>query len=126
MISAARNSVRCCGAARQAAVYVGLSLAAFLPLQLSTRGQEVRPEGGLFITVRNPITSEVVRRIVAKTDRALAGGKVAKIIFDFNPAGHPALSEDYGACRDLAAHLLNLKQCQTIAFVHNEVTGHTV
>jgi membrane-bound ClpP family serine protease len=88
--------------------------------------QEARPEGGLFITVQNPITSEVVSRIVAKSDRAVASGKVGKIIFDFNEGSHPSCSEDYGACRDLAAHLLNLKQCQTVAFVHNEVTGHTV
>lgn len=126
MLAAAPNSVRECGTARRTAGYVGFWFAAVLLPQSPALSQEARPEGGLFITVQNPITSEVVSRIVAKSDRALASGKVAKLIFDFNPAGHPAGSEDYGACRDLAAHLLNLKQCQTIAFVHNEVTGHTV
>jgi membrane-bound ClpP family serine protease len=102
-------------------------LFAFLLLRHSPAlAQEMRQEGGLFITVQNPITSEVFSRVVAKSERALASGKVGKLIFDFNPGGHPSCSEDYGACRDLAAHLLNLKQCQTVAFVHNEVTGHTV
>ena len=126
MVAAARNSVRGCGPARRAAGYVGCLFAALLLPESSALSQEARPDGGLFISVQNPITSEVVSRIVAKSDRALSSGKVAKLIFDFNPAGHPACSEDYGACRQLADHLLNLKQCQTVAFVHNEVTGHTV
>ncbi|HLJ97074.1 MAG TPA: NfeD family protein [Gemmataceae bacterium] len=105
---------------------MGCLFAALLVSAGLARSQEVRPEGGLFITVQNPITSDVVNRVVAKSNRALSTGKVTKLIFDFNPAGHPASSEEYGACRDLAAHLLHLKQCQTVAFVHNEVTGHTV
>lgn len=126
MGAAARNSVRGCGPAHRVAGYVGYLFAALLLPQSPSLGQEARPEGGLFITVQNPITSEVVSRIVAKCDRAVTSGKVAKLILDFNPAGHPAASEDYGPCRDLADHLRNLKQCQTVAFVHNEVTGHTV
>jgi len=101
--------------------------AALLPPQGTVAlSQEVRPDRGLFITVQNPITSEVVKGIVAKSNGAVTNGKVTKLIFDFNPGGHPACSEDYGACRQLADHLLDLKQCQTVAFVHNEVTGHTV
>src|SRR5216683_3485286 len=127
MVAAARNSVRRCGPARRAAACVGFLFAALLPPQGTVAlSQEVRPDRGLFITVQNPITSEVVKGIVAKSNGAVTNGKVTKLIFDFNPGGHPASSEDYGACRQLADHLLDLKQCQTVAFVHNEVTGHTV
>src|SRR5438552_8956890 len=126
MVAAARNWDRRCGPARRTSKHVAFLFATLLLVQGSARSDEGRQDAGLFITVQNPITSEVVSRIVAKSDRALANGRIAKIIFDFNAGGHPAGSEDYGACRDLAAHLLNLKQCQTVAFVHNEVTGHTV
>lgn len=126
MTRAAWNFVPTRGPLRQAAGYVVVLFAALLLRQAPAIPQEGRQEGGLFITVPNPITSEVVSRIVAKSERALASGKVGKLIFDFNPGNHPSCTEDYGPCHDLAAHLLNLKQCQTVAFVHNEVTGHTV
>src|SRR5215472_3754275 len=113
MVAGARNPLPKCPPARRAAAHVCLSLAALLLAFSPIPGQEVRHESGLFLTVQNPITSDVVSRVVAKTDRALANGKVRKLIFDFNPGNHASNSEDYGACRDLAAHLLNLKQCQT-------------
>jgi membrane-bound serine protease (ClpP class) len=126
MAAGPRNSVRRRGPVYRMAGYGGVLLALLLLRQGSALPEDGRQEGGLFITVQNPITSEVVSRVVAKSERALASGKIGKLIFDFNPGGHSSCSEDYGACRDLAAHLLNLKQCQTVAFVHNEVTGHTV
>src|SRR5262245_36876216 len=99
MIRAARNSVPSYGPVRRAAGYLIVMLAAALLRQDAALPQDAHPEGGLFITVQNPITSEIVSRIVAKSDRALASGKVAKLIFDFNPGNHPSCSEDYGACR---------------------------
>jgi len=126
MVAAAGNSIRRRGPVRWEVGYVAVLFAAILLREGPALPQEAHPEGGLFITVQNPITSEVVSRIVAKSDRALSSGKVGKLIFDFNPGSHPSCSEDYGACHDLAEYLLSLKQCQTVAFVHNEVTGHTV
>lgn len=127
MVAGPRNSVRRRGPVYRTAGYVVGLFALFLLRHSPALAQGAQPDGGLFITVQNPITSEVFSRVVAKSERALASGKVGKLIFDFNPGGHPSCSEDYGACRDLAAHLQNLKvQCQTVAFVHNEVTGHTV
>src|SRR5262245_9945090 len=110
MFRAARSSVPWRGPVRETAGYAVVLCAAMLLRQGPALPQDAHQEGGLFITVQNPITSEVVKRIVAKSDRALSSGRIAKLIFDFNPGGHPSCSEDYGACRDLAAHLLNLKQ----------------
>jgi membrane-bound ClpP family serine protease len=124
MVAAARGSDRSQGI-RWTAAHVGLLLATLLLSHGPASSQEARPESGLFITVQNPITSEVVERIRAKTERALAGHNVRKIIYDFNPGNHPSHSARFGPCRDLAAYLLSLKQIQTVAFVHNEVTGHT-
>ena len=47
-------------------------------------------------------------------------------MYDFNPDNDPARSSDYGTCRDLAVFLLDLQDVTTVAFVHNDVTGHTV
>ncbi|MGE3803519.1 MAG: hypothetical protein AB7K24_02475 [Gemmataceae bacterium] len=109
-------------------------LAAFVfPLQL--RAEQPRaaapeePVEGLFVTVQNPITSNVVKRIEAQVQRFLErteGRKGVKIVFDFNPEGASVQSDDFGACRGLAQYILNLQDVTTIAFVHNEVTGHTV
>jgi membrane-bound ClpP family serine protease len=126
MAAGARNPVRWPSPVYRTAVHGVVLFALSLLPGSPALSQGAPPDGGLFITIENPITSEVVSRVLAKSERAVASGKVGRLIFDFNPGGHPSCSEDYGACRDLAAHLLNLKQCQTIAFVHNEVTGHTV
>jgi membrane-bound ClpP family serine protease len=85
-------------------------------------------EDGLFITVANPITSEVVSQVKEKTERARqrSDRRIRKIIYDFNPDNRPAGSSQYGPCRDLARYLLGLQDVRTIAFVHNEVSRHTV
>jgi membrane-bound serine protease (ClpP class) len=126
MLAGARSSNRVPQATPWTASRAALLLALFLVPQAPALGQEGRRESGLFITVQNPITSEVVERVRAKTERALAGHKIRKIIYDFNPGSHPSHSERFGPCRDLAAYLLSLRQIQTVAFVHNEVTGHAV
>jgi membrane-bound ClpP family serine protease len=83
---------------------------------------------GLFVTIRNPITTTVVNRVRAVTNRFLdrPDHRGLKIVYDFNPDGNASSTADYGTCRDLAVYLLDLQDITTVAFVHNEVTGHTV
>lgn len=86
------------------------------------------PVDGLFITIRNPITTTVATRVMSKVERLLQrpDHRNLKIVFDFNPEGYPASTPDYGPCRTLAQFILDLHQVNTVAFVHNEVSGHTV
>lgn len=83
---------------------------------------------GLFVTVRNPITSTVVSRIRNKVDRFLQrpDQRGLKVVFDFNPDNYPSSTSDYDMCASLARVILDLHQVTTIAFVHQDVTGHTV
>lgn len=115
-------------AARRRVVFFHVALLLTLMSPPALRAQEGIPEDGLFITVQNPITSDVVNRIKAKTNRALQRNdrRIRAIIYDFNPDKHPACTKDYGPCHDLARFLLEQQQINTIAFVHNELTGHTV
>lgn len=99
--------------------------------------QEVVNEG-LFVTVHNPITSDVANRVKETTTRfvqrfqaveqtrPLAERRTPRIVLDFNPDNHPSGTRDFGACYDLAKHLLGLHDAVTIAFIRNEVTRHTV
>lgn len=86
------------------------------------------PPDGIFITVRNPITTNVAKRVMTKVERLLQqpDHRNLKIVFDFNPDGYPAATADYGPCRTLAEFILDLHQVNTVAFVHNEVAGHSV
>jgi len=107
-------------------------LAAVLLPAEKARAEPPAREDGLFISIRNPITSDVVDNVKAKTKRALerTDRRIHTFIFDFNPGeqaeGHPSGTKEYGPCHDLAAYLLTLQEVKTVAFVHNEVTAHTV
>jgi membrane-bound ClpP family serine protease len=110
---------------------IGLWLAPLL------RAQDPGVEG-LFVTVQNPITSEVVNRVKETTNRAVdrwRGGnqnreaaqrRALKIVYDFNPGNHPRRSDDFGVNQNLAEYLLELQDITTIAYVHNQVSGHDV
>ena len=109
-----------------------LTLTAFLAA--AARGDEVAE--GLFVTVQNPITSEVVNRVKEATGSAVrrfkagapadgAGRRVLKIVYDFNPDGRGA-GADFGPCHDLAAFLLEQHDAHTVAFVRGKTTRHTV
>jgi membrane-bound serine protease (ClpP class) len=108
-----------------------LSWVAFAPA-----GEDAPFREGLFISVRNPITSEGVNRIKAEVDRVLFREErpVRIFVFDFNPSrgsfSYPSSTQDYGPCADLAEFLLELPNkaagLLTVAFVHQDVTGHTV
>jgi membrane-bound ClpP family serine protease len=101
------------------------------------RGQD-ESVAGLFITVPNPITSEASNRVKEITNRALlkfksddagpAGArKSLTIVYDFSPSNNgPSATPDFGPCYDLAKHLQRLQDVNTVAFLHGEVTRHTV
>ena len=90
--------------------------------------QDAAQADGVFITVHNPITTNVVNRVKAKTNKFLQqlDKRGLVIVYDFNPDHHPSSTSDYGPCHDLASFLLDLHSITTVAFVHNETTGHTV
>lgn len=89
-------------------------------------GQELdKPERGIFITVANPITSDVVNNIRTRLALGTKDKNVAKVIFDFNPDGKESSTIDYGPCRDLAMEIKKLP-LKTVAFVRGPVTRHSV
>jgi membrane-bound ClpP family serine protease len=108
------------------AVYRTAFLAAGVSFALPVLGQEPDPaDRGIFVTVANPITSEVVNGIRERVARAQRDKPIAKIVFDFNPDGKEASSRDYGPCLDLADAISQL-ETKTIAFVHGPALRHTV
>jgi membrane-bound serine protease (ClpP class) len=116
----------------------GLGLLLALSCLPTTARAENNPIEGLFITVPNPITSDVTNRVKETTTRAVerfraadaarpADGRHAfKIVYDFNPNNGAGSSPDFGACYELARYLLALQDITTIAFVHGELSRHTV
>jgi membrane-bound ClpP family serine protease len=112
---------------------VGLLLLGVVPLTAQEPAGQKPPSSdppvdGIFITVRNPLDSVALKRIKAQTDHFLdrPDRRGVKIIYDFNADGAASHTDDYGVCRDLAEYLLGLQDVTTVAFVHNDVTGHTV
>jgi membrane-bound serine protease (ClpP class) len=124
------NATRHARGARRAVV-AGVLL---VLLASAARAQDAVADG-IFITVPNPITSEVTNRVKETTERAvqrLRGGdangprRELKIVYDFNPDNKPAGTRDFGPCHDLAVFLSRQHDVRTIAFVHAETTRHTV
>ncbi len=95
----------------------------------STGAQEAEsaPQG-LFITVPSPIDSKAAGRVKTAMARFLQrpDHRNARIVLDFNPDGRPVSGSDYGPSHDLAEYILDLQDVTTVAFVHNDVTGHGV
>jgi membrane-bound serine protease (ClpP class) len=100
-------------------------LAVFLAGLFAAPALAQEPERGIFVTVSNPITSEVVNGIKERVARAQKDRPVNKFVFDFNPDGREASTADYGPSHDLAKIIKSLN-VQTIAFVHAPVTRHSV
>jgi membrane-bound ClpP family serine protease len=86
------------------------------------------PEPGRFVTVATPITSPVVNQIKEAVARAMKDRPLKKIVFDFNPEGREAATDDFGVCLDLARHIRSLgnEGVLTVAYVRNRVSRHTV
>jgi membrane-bound ClpP family serine protease len=103
-------------------------LALVFAVPTALRAQEATAEDGIFITVNDPITSGVMNRVMEMTERARRrpDRRIRKIIYDFNPGNHPCGTKAYGPCYDLAKYLLTVQDVTTVAFVHNEVSRHTV
>lgn len=92
----------------------------------------------VFISVRNPITSQEFSRVKSATETACRRYRDAlkkeegqaprrlKIVYDFNPDNQPANTALPGPCQDLAEYLRSVTDAITIAFVHGEVTRHSV
>jgi membrane-bound ClpP family serine protease len=103
----------------------GAILVVILLFAGSLRADEPAP--GLFITVRNPITSEEMSRVKELTEQARRRFKERpKIVYDFNPDHKAAGTTQYGPCHDLAEYLDGLKDVTTIAFVQADVSRYTV
>jgi membrane-bound ClpP family serine protease len=128
------NATRQSPGARQAVVGGGLLLALLTLAGHAARAEDAAAEG-LFVSVPNPITSEVTNRVKEITERAVQRFKAAgaddarrelKIVYDFNPENRPAGTRDFGPCHDLAVFLVKQHDVRTVAFVHAETTRHTV
>jgi membrane-bound ClpP family serine protease len=107
--------------------------AACAPVLLLLLAGAARAEGppaeGQCLTVRSPLTTEEVNRLKAASNRVLAqpgDHSAVKLVFDFNPNNASASTTEFGACSDLADYLLSLHDVTTIAFVHGQVSRHTV
>jgi membrane-bound serine protease (ClpP class) len=104
----------------------------------AAHGQEPKsgPRDGLFISVPTPITDSVVNEIEQKVRSAFEQEhrRIRVIVFDFNPNDVPSGTIRPASCTALAYYirdlrlgrLANLPEVSTVAFVHNEVTRHTV
>ncbi len=82
----------------------------------------------LFVTVQNPITTEVANRIKNQVEARVHGTTrpVDTVVFDFNPSNADVATTEFWACVNLAEYISNLKGKTTIAFVHARVAGHSV
>jgi membrane-bound ClpP family serine protease len=126
-----------------AAALIAVGLLGLLDVPAAVAQPAAPAEGdGLFVTVPDPITQPAVEQIKAKVRRAFErpGRRraIQKIVFDFNPRGVAAGTSDYGPCITLKNYIQELRRTRqfkagnefrevgTYAFVHNEVTRHTV
>ena len=111
----------------------GFALLLAALLQVGANAAEPVSDGQI-IPVPSLITTPTVNRIRERADQVMAerrtgGDQAARlvIIFDFNPGGRPGNARDYEACRTLARYIdKELANVETVAFVHGEVTRHSV
>ncbi len=107
-----------------------LVFAAFAGLFVAGSAMAQPQADGLFATVPNPITEGSVNQIRAyvEKERTSPGRNVRTVIFDFNPDGKQAATENYGECLNLADYIKTLAQngVNTVAWVHGKVSRHTV
>jgi membrane-bound ClpP family serine protease len=113
---------------KSAHVCIPVVILAFLSVP-AAQAQEAKSDG-LTITVQNPISPAQNRRIKSDIDKARSIPKrnIKKVVFDFNPEGKDAATEDYGPCTDLADYIRSLAAngITPIAFVRGKTTRHTV
>jgi membrane-bound ClpP family serine protease len=81
---------------------------------------------GLFLSVANPITDQVVTALQNRIEEARLPRK-AVIIFDFNPTNAPTATAEPYVCIRFKDYLVGLQSTyHTVAYIHNEVTQHAV
>jgi membrane-bound ClpP family serine protease len=98
--------------------------------------QETTQNDGLFVTVPTLITDAAVGEIERKVKDVVErqNRRLHTIVFDFNPGGAPSSSSKAYSCSALADYILKLRfgqaynglSIKTMAFVHNEVSRHSV
>jgi membrane-bound ClpP family serine protease len=84
---------------------------------------------GQCLAVRSPLTSEEVNRVKEVSNWVLSHAQertAVKLVYDFNPNRTSASTSEFGPCNELAEYLMGLRDVTTIAFVHGEVSRHTV
>jgi membrane-bound ClpP family serine protease len=105
---------------------LGLLLLPGLPP--AARAEEPAAEGQC-LAVRSPVTSEEVNRLKEVCNSVLAAAHDRRnvvLVFDFNPDKASASTTEFGPCWELAKYLLDLHDVMTVAFVHGEVSRHSV
>jgi membrane-bound ClpP family serine protease len=114
-----------------------LALVIALAWTPSARAQNQVVEGQV-IAVDNPITDDVARGVLRLADKryarflddrkkAVNQDRALKIIFDFNARSDRNVSPDFEGCYKLAKGIRNnYSDALTVAFVHGEVSRHTV
>jgi membrane-bound ClpP family serine protease len=108
------------------AVLLAAGLAAALPAR-QAEGDGSEP--GVFITVANPITSEVVNQVRETVARAEQRQRLRKIVFDFSPGGKDASTPDFGPCLDLAKFIRAKRgegNVLTVAYIRAKTSRNTV
>jgi membrane-bound serine protease (ClpP class) len=121
---------------RTALSVLGAMVIALSAVAAHAQEPKARPRDGLFISVPNPITDNELNRIEQKIKKAFEQERrrIRVVVFDFNPNNVPSGTIRPASCTALAYYIrdlrlgrvANLPQVNTVAFVHNEVSRHTV
>lgn len=115
--------------------WVGL----LLMLPVPARAEEGEA-AGRFVSVPSSLSGDTIKRVLQTTELEFTRYKQAakdpggekwkdfKIVFDFNPDGKPAASDEHELCLMLANGIRRLEQAgaPTTAFVHGDVSRHSV
>ncbi|MBX9679629.1 MAG: hypothetical protein K2X38_12770 [Gemmataceae bacterium] len=116
----------------------GVALLCFgLSFGTASAQEPAKGRDGMFVSVPDPITSNVVQQIKQQVGDAVEKKKrdVRTIVFDFNPTEQPVGTSDFGPCNDLADFIRRLQlgrekpnwpAMTTVAFVRHEAARFTV
>jgi membrane-bound ClpP family serine protease len=122
---------------RAGLLLLALAVACGAFVSTSGRAQEAGNDG-LVVQIPTLITTEATNRLRTSVFGPLkrfeaereAGkkGRSFRLVCDFNPDNRTSASDDFGACLKLAKYLGDLQKegVQTVAFVHGEVSRHSV
>jgi membrane-bound ClpP family serine protease len=110
------------------ALVAGLALVGLVQAPPSLAQGPRLQNDAIFIPVPGRLDSTAVDQIEAKIKAALKRptAPVHKVIFDFNPEGQPVFASDMYMAMRLMRYIRGLRQVRTIAFVHADVSRHSV